>query len=229
MFGWLVPIGGTLIIYFGSSINKSKEMPMLTTEKFGKIQGITSILVLALCVVVSTFNLVRVVRRTIRLKLPTRETGWVVLSETEGRHLINSEEEEGSNQQQITMNRAYTGNCQDPVDYTKQRTSFHLEMRTMKKDAQLFRHNLLVALLTIDGFIVSDRTPSMHITNVIFFALALVYLHTHVGGDVGESRWNLLWITVSGYSSSAWAGNRLHSILLLCWCVLWCFRESWRF
>lgn len=193
MFGWLVPVGGTLIIYFGSSINKTKEMPMLTTEKFGKIQVITSILVLVLCVIVSTFNLIRVVRRTVRLKLPTGENGWVVLFETEDRHLINSEEDEESSREQITMNRAYTGNLQDPINYTTPRTSFHLEMRTMKKDAQLFRHNLLVAFLTIDAFIVSHRTPTMdNITDVVFFALTLVYLHTHVGADVGESRWNLL-------------------------------------
>ena len=115
LFGWLVPICGAMIIYFASSMDRSKETPMLSTEKFGTIQIITSILVLALCVIISTFNLLRIVRRTYKVKRPERGSGWVVLSDNEDGRLINSEAEEENNRQRISIDRAYTGKCKPMI------------------------------------------------------------------------------------------------------------------
>jgi hypothetical protein len=67
-FGWIVPICLSLIIYFYSSIDRSKEEPILGAEKFGKIQIILSIILLVLCIIINSISLLRMARRTYRLR-----------------------------------------------------------------------------------------------------------------------------------------------------------------
>jgi hypothetical protein len=76
----------SLIIYFCSSISQSKEISILGAEKFGKIQIILSIVLLGLCILINTINLLRIARRTYRLRHNPRLN--------EGRSLINDDEQE---------------------------------------------------------------------------------------------------------------------------------------
>jgi predicted permease len=86
VYGWIVPICVSLIIYFCSSISQSKEISILGAEKFGKIQIILSIVLLGLCILINTINLLRIARRTYRLRHNPRLN--------EGRSLINDDEQE---------------------------------------------------------------------------------------------------------------------------------------
>jgi cell division protein FtsL len=85
-----MPICTSLIIYFFSSINQSKEISILGVEKFGKIQIILSIFLLVLCILINTINLLRITRQTYQLKHDNHVNSHII----EGQPLINDDEEE---------------------------------------------------------------------------------------------------------------------------------------
>jgi hypothetical protein len=142
IFGWIMPICTTLIIYFFSS-DQSKEILVLGAEKFGKIQIILSIVLLGLCILINTINLLRMARRTYRLQ----HDNHVNSETTEGRPLINDDEEEIEEIQSTLGNFCDFGLFKIVIEI--------LEIRPLEADTQLFRHGILVALLTIDAVIVS--------------------------------------------------------------------------
>ncbi|CAF1241236.1 unnamed protein product [Rotaria sordida] len=132
-FGWLVPIFTTFIIFFRSTIDRSKGEPPLDTQKFGETQVIASICLLAVCVVLTSTNLLRIARRTYRLKQNARENFTI----TESRPLINDEHEydqSQSTQQSVSMD-------------------ISVDQRPLEVHAQLLRHAVLVGLLNINAFV----------------------------------------------------------------------------
>ncbi len=68
IFGWIVPICISLIVYFHSLLNQPKEISILGVERFGKVQLILSIFLLALCILINTISLLRITRRTYQLR-----------------------------------------------------------------------------------------------------------------------------------------------------------------
>lgn len=98
IFGWIMPICVSFIIYFFSSIDPSKEITILGVEKFGKIQIILSMFLLILCILINTINLLRIARRTYRLKHNGQINSDVNEEQISGgierRPLMNSDEEE---------------------------------------------------------------------------------------------------------------------------------------
>ena len=86
-YGWILPFGVSMIIYLVSSSKESKEVSILGAEKFGRIQIILSIILLTFGILINTINLLRIARRTYRLKHKKQ-------SNIEGRPLIDDEEEE---------------------------------------------------------------------------------------------------------------------------------------
>lgn len=74
----------------------SKDISILGAEKFGRLQMILSIGLLSLCILINTINLLRIARRTYRLKHKKLSNSRT----TEGRPLIN--EEEGEEEDAIT-------------------------------------------------------------------------------------------------------------------------------
>ncbi len=126
IYGWIMPICVSLIIYFYSSIKQSKEISIIGIEKFGKFQIILSISLLCLCILINTINLLRIARRTYRLKHDNHSNSGII----EGEPLIYNEEDE-------TVMK-----------------SIPQEIKPLETDTQLFRHGILIALLTIDAVIV---------------------------------------------------------------------------
>ena len=74
LFGWIVPICISLIIYVFSSPNPLKSTT-LGAEKFGRIQIIFSIILLALCILINIINLLRITRRTYQLRQNSIDNG----------------------------------------------------------------------------------------------------------------------------------------------------------
>lgn len=157
-FGWIVPLSVSLIIFFSSSVDRSKEVSILRTEKFGRIQVIFSIVLLAGCALINTICLLRMARRTYRLKHDSVES--CSYDSTNKSHSVGSDirplindDDDSDEHTQIHPNR--TG---DIVvgKFVKKSYSNSLENKLLEGDAQLFRHAILVALLTIDAIIVSS-------------------------------------------------------------------------
>ncbi|CAF4066751.1 unnamed protein product [Rotaria sp. Silwood2] len=134
IFGWTVSLCISLIILFYSSNDRSKEVSILETEKFGKIQIILSIVLLVLCILINTISLLRIARRTFRLKHDP----------TENRSHSNIDHSNsGTNEIRPLMDDDEQTDIQ-PIP---------AEIKPLEADTQLFRHGILVALLTIDAII----------------------------------------------------------------------------
>jgi hypothetical protein len=130
VFGWIVPICISMIIYVYSLVNPLKEISITGVEKFGKMQIILSIFVLVLCILINTINLLRIARRTYQVRHDSTENHHRNSEAIEGRPLIEDEEE--TNMTEIA------------------------EVHPVEPDSQLFRHAILVALLTLDAIVVSN-------------------------------------------------------------------------
>lgn len=89
-YGWILPFGVSMIIYLHSSSKESKEISILGAEKFGRIQIILSIILLTFCILINTINLLRIARRTYRLKHKKQSNVGMI----EGRPLMDDEEEQ---------------------------------------------------------------------------------------------------------------------------------------
>ena len=108
LYGWFVPSFTLLIVYFKSSIDRSKEEPILGSEKFGQIQIVASLCVLLLCVIISSTCLMRIARRSILLKHKTNQTHWVLLLNPEDDPLI--ENDSNTTITSFSLNSSYEGN-----------------------------------------------------------------------------------------------------------------------
>ncbi|CAF3775579.1 unnamed protein product [Rotaria sordida] len=135
IFGWTVPLCISLIIYFFSSIDRSKEISTLEIEKFGKIQIILSTVLLILCILINITSLLRIARRTYRLKHDSIENRS---------HNNINHSNSGINEIRPLM---------DDDDEQVEIQPIPIEIKPFEADTQLFRHAILVALLTIDAII----------------------------------------------------------------------------
>ncbi len=103
LYGWLGPISTALIIYL-----KSKNEPLAGSANFGEIQTIASIVFLAICIVICSANLLRIVRRAYKLKHNAGESRRVSFTINEIRPLLN--DDSGLDQSQVTIQSISTGN-----------------------------------------------------------------------------------------------------------------------
>lgn len=147
IFGWIVPFCLSLAIYFGSSMFSRTEQTTIGAEKFGKVQIILSIILLAQCILINSICLLRIARRTYRLRHDANESRRSSNSEThEERRLINEEELESPISTPIQLgsfvNKVFSANVNFPV-----------ETHPIENDTQLFRHGILVTFLNIDAFV----------------------------------------------------------------------------
>jgi hypothetical protein len=170
VYGWIMPICVSMIIYFYSSINQWKEISILGAEKFGKIQIILSIVLLGLCILINTINLLRIGRRTYRSRNNARIN--------EGRPLIdgdgNDDEEEQQHEESIVQSTPQ-GNSLDFI-LLKIEIQFS-EIQPFEGDTQLFRHGILVVLLTIDAVIVSLSIESInHLCLIVSLRFIMVII-----------------------------------------------------
>lgn len=100
VYGWIVPLLVSLIIYIYSTVDQSKEISTLGSEKFGKIQIILSICLLFLCILINSISLLRIARRSYRVKhdsTDNRSLGHTTQSNSrnhEVRPLIDGTEEQ---------------------------------------------------------------------------------------------------------------------------------------
>ncbi|CAF4726475.1 unnamed protein product [Rotaria sp. Silwood1] len=133
LFGWLAPILTTVMIYLQSKVDRSKGEPTLDTEKFGTIQIISSICLLSSCVILISTNLLRIARRTYRLKQNARENRCASLITNEIRPLINDSNEYDESQTTIE--------------------SVSIDKNPLEIHPQLLRHAVLVGLLNINAFV----------------------------------------------------------------------------
>ncbi len=122
-----------MIIYTYSSINPYQDISVSGVEQFGKIQLILSILLLVFCILINTINLLRIARRTYRVRHDSTGNHRRNSRISEGRPLIEDEE------------------STDIIEIT--------EVKPLEADTQLFRHAVLVTLLTIDAIVVSLVCP----------------------------------------------------------------------
>ncbi|CAF0842616.1 unnamed protein product [Adineta ricciae] len=155
IFGWIVPALVSLIIYFCSLIYQPEENPeLIGAGKLGKLQIILSILLLNVCVLINTISLLRIARRTYQL-----------------RHDLADHRPETSNDSNSIMSEAQTliDDNDEEMDTPfisrgiffclSHRIFLHIvfeepeEVKFVEGDAQLFRHGILIALLTIDAVI----------------------------------------------------------------------------
>ncbi|CAF0988230.1 unnamed protein product [Rotaria sp. Silwood1] len=136
VFGWTVSLCISLIILFCSSSDRSKEASILETEKFGKIQIILSTVLLVICILINTISLLRIARRTFRLKHDS----------------INNRSHNN-----IDHSNSGTNEIRPLIDDDDEQTDIRpiipAEIKPSEADTQLFRHGILVALLTIDAII----------------------------------------------------------------------------
>ncbi|CAF3083061.1 unnamed protein product [Rotaria sp. Silwood2] len=133
LFGWLAPMFTTLVIYLQSKVDRSKGEPTLDTEKFGTIQIIASICLLASCIILTSTNLLRIARRTYRLKQNARENRSASFTTNEFQPLINDSNE--YDQSQITIQ------------------SVSIDKIPLEVHSQLLRHAVLVGFLNINAFV----------------------------------------------------------------------------
>ncbi len=103
LYGWLLPISTTFIIYL-----KSKDVPLAGSVNFGAIQTSASMVFLAICIIICSANLLRIVRRTYKLKHNANENRRLSFSINEIRPLLN--DDNGFDQSQTTTQSTSTSN-----------------------------------------------------------------------------------------------------------------------
>ena len=151
LLGWLVPLCLSLGIYFGSTVDRTKEQPTIGAEKFGKIQLILSIILLGTCILINCVSLLRIARRTYRLKQNTMHDRQSIDVSNEGRPLMIDEDGDAS----PTLPGSFFHITRQI--YPTLHSLISLEPKaTAESDTQLFRHGILVTFLTVDAFIVKN-------------------------------------------------------------------------
>jgi hypothetical protein len=146
LFGWLAPILTTALIYLAAAIDRQNDEPILYAPRFESIRYQASIVLLAVCVVISSANLLRIARQRYRLKHDAYGSRRASFTTNESQPLING----GIDQSQVT---ASTGSCLlHLISYIEHMI---IDSRPPEADTQLLRHAVLVGLLNVNAFIVS--------------------------------------------------------------------------
>ena len=161
LFAWSVPLCLSLTIYFHSSIDRSKVDPTVGVEKFGKIQIILSITLLVVCISINSISLLRIARRTYRLRHDSNVDRRSSSGSNEGRPLIDGEEE-------IEIPTRAGSLASLSIPYT--RHVIVQEIRPLEEDSQLLRHGILVTFLTIDAFVVYLHFCSLTANEYLHFS-----------------------------------------------------------
>jgi hypothetical protein len=94
LFGWIVPLCFSLFVYFYSSIDSRKFQPTIETEKFGRTQVIVSLVLLAACFSIGSICLLRIARRTYRLRQVQHERHHSNFEQIEGQPLIINDDDD---------------------------------------------------------------------------------------------------------------------------------------
>lgn len=155
----------SLVIYFCTVVKQSKEVPeLLGAGKLSKLQIILSILLLVLCILINTISLLRIARRSFRLRHDVMDHRSVNNDSNSGinevRSLIDNDEDDNDDEE---VNRPFTpkGSFLSLFLFNFLLNSNLTETKPLEGDSQLFRHAILIALLTIDAVIVSVFNRNM--------------------------------------------------------------------
>ncbi|CAF3574612.1 unnamed protein product [Adineta steineri] len=133
LYGWLLPIFTVGVIYIESTIMTKNEDSKSRLRKIDTVQYSAAIVLLAICIITISTNLLRIARRTYQLKHDANESDSTSLNSNEIRPLIDEESEDI--QRQLSIN------------------STSSNITPLEADTQLFRHAVLVGLLCTNAFI----------------------------------------------------------------------------
>lgn len=103
LFGWGVPILTMVVIYFTSKSEVSSNQSVLKAQYFQRIETVVFMCVLILCVVISSANLLRIIRRRYKVKHQTNDCRRDSFSVNEIRPLINNDDEINSSTRDIPI------------------------------------------------------------------------------------------------------------------------------
>ncbi|UJR28564.1 hypothetical protein I4U23_009797 [Adineta vaga] len=134
LFGWLLPIVTTLAIYLISTISTKNEDSTAGLRKIETMQYSAAIVLLALCIIISTISLLLIARRTYQSKRNSEQNRRTNSLSEEIRPLMETENEDNDSHH-ASINSAST------------------EVTSVEADTQLFRHAVLVGLLNINAFV----------------------------------------------------------------------------
>lgn len=101
LYGWILPIIATGIIYLLSKLAKPKEDPMLRSKRLQKISSSVIIFTLVICITVILVSLLRFVRRTYRVNRIEQEHCQTNILNNETQPLLQDESEIENSQRAI--------------------------------------------------------------------------------------------------------------------------------
>jgi len=110
LYGWLLPICTTLVIYLESPKPNANEDPVVGAKRVETTQVSAAIVLLALCIIISSTNLLLILRRTYRLRHDGQGNRRVSFTSTENRPLIDGEHDDENDSNQISIHSTSTGN-----------------------------------------------------------------------------------------------------------------------
>ena len=88
VYGWLLPISATLATYLISTMSTQDGDAQAGLRKIETLQYSAAIVLLALCIITSSANLLRIARRTYQLKRDAQQSRRTSSVSNEGRPLI---------------------------------------------------------------------------------------------------------------------------------------------
>lgn len=155
LFGWGAPICATTAIYIRSPYEQANNVTSSITDKLATVQNSASICLLALCIIITSANLLRIVRRKYQLRQNERGSRSESFSIGEIRPLINDTHDYSTSQTTTTQSFA------SGIEIYYINDSMHifnkviLDLSSIEPNTQLLRHSVLVGLLNITAFVVS--------------------------------------------------------------------------
>ena len=150
LFGWLIPMLATGIIYLISKLAKPKEVPMLKGKNFETISTSVSMITLILCISIILVSLLRFARRIYRVNriAQERRESSVLINETQP--LLNDESEIENSQRAIPSTSSSKFFFRLIFSH-----ELFLGTKSIEINAQPLRHAVLLGLMCINMIIVS--------------------------------------------------------------------------
>ena len=110
-FGWLAPLCTTLAIFLASSLAAKDGDPKTRLQEITTLQYSAAIVLLALCIIVSSTNLIRIIRRMYQLKRGNEEHQRRSSISRENDPLIEHNDDDDStlNSHQASINSTLSG------------------------------------------------------------------------------------------------------------------------
>ena len=152
----------TLAIFLTSTLAAKDGDPKTRLQEITTLQYSAAIVLLALCIIISSTNLIRIIRRMYQLKRDSKEQQRTSSISRENEPLIEHNDDGDSTEHlnQISINSAVSGKLFLTAKCTI--VIFLVETLALEIDTQLFRHAILVGLLNINAFVVSRMANQLY-------------------------------------------------------------------